>query len=157
MSARPFRQPLRNPASGLPDPATRPEFYARIRTKRLVAWIIDMVLIAALSALLVPFTAFTALFFFPFFMLVTGFVYRWFSLATASATGGMVLMGVQLRDSEGYRLRSSTALWHTLGYSVSVAMTPLQLLSVGLMCITDRRQGLTDLVLGTTAINRPLR
>lgn len=64
---------------GLPDPSTHADFYAGIRTKRLIAWVLDMVLIAVLSSLLLPFTAFAALFFFPFFMLVIGFFYRWFT------------------------------------------------------------------------------
>ena len=142
---------------GLPDPSAHADFYAGIRTKRLIAWVLDMVLIAVLSSLLLPFTAFAALFFFPFFMLVIGFFYRWFTLTAGSATWGMALMAIQLRDGDGYKLSGSTAFWHTLGYSVSIAMAPLQLVSVGLMCVTERRQGLTDLILNTAAINRPLR
>ena len=142
---------------GLPDPSTQADFYAGIRTKRLIAWVLDMVLIAVLSSLLLPFTAFAALFFFPFFMLVIGFFYRWFTLTAGSATWGMALMAIQLRDGDGYKLSGSTAFWHTVGYSVSIAMAPLQLVSVGLMCVTERRQGLTDLILNTAAINRPLR
>lgn len=69
----------------------------------------------------------------------------------------MALMAIQLRDRDGYKLSGSTAFWHTVGYSVSIAMAPLQLVSVGLMCVTERRQGLTDLILNTAAINRPLR
>jgi uncharacterized RDD family membrane protein YckC len=142
---------------GLPDPASRADFYAGIRTKRLIAWVLDMVLIAILSSILLPFTAFAALFFFPFFMLVIGFFYRWFTLSAGSATWGMALMGVQIRDGDGYKLSGSLAFWHTVGYSVSIAMAPLQLVSVGLMCVTDRRQGLSDLILNTAAINRPGR
>lgn len=145
-----------NPYSpGLPDARARADFYAGIRTKRLIAWVLDVVLIAVLSAILLPFTAFSALFFFPFFMLVIGFFYRWFTITAGSATWGMVLMAIQLRDGDGYKLSGSLAFWHTVGYSVSVAMAPLQLVSVGLMCVTDRRQGLTDLILNTAAINRP--
>lgn len=144
-------------AQGLPDPSQRAEFYQGIRTKRLIAWVLDMVVIAALSAILLPFTAFAALFFFPFFMLVIGFFYRWFTLASGSATWGMALMAIQLRDGDGDRLSGSTAFWHTVGYSLSIAIAPLQLISVVMMCVTERRQGLTDVILNTAAINRPLR
>jgi uncharacterized RDD family membrane protein YckC len=153
MTARSFTD--RSFAQGLPDPALRGDFYAGVRTKRLVAWVLDTILIALVSAILVPFTAFTALFFFPVFMLVIGFFYRWFSLSAGSATWGMALMAIQLRESDGHKLSSSTAFWHTVGYSVSIAMAPLQLISVIMMCVTDRRQGLTDLILNTAAINRP--
>ena len=142
-------------ATGLPDPSLRADFYAGIRTKRLVAWVFDVVLIGVISAILVPFTAFAALFFFPFFMLVIGFFYRWFTLSAGSATWGMALMAVQLREGDGHKLSGSTAFWHTVGYSVSIVVAPLQLISVIMMCVTDRRQGLTDLILNTAAINRP--
>ena len=142
-------------AQGLPDPQTRADFYAGIRTKRLIAWVFDVVLIGVISAILVPFTAFAALFFFPFFMLVIGFFYRWFTLSAGSATWGMALMAVQLREGDGHKLSGSTAFWHTVGYSVSIVVAPMQLISVIMMCVTDRRQGLTDLILNTAAINRP--
>ncbi len=144
-------------SQGLPDPSSRADFYAGIRTKRLIAWVIDMVLIGILSAILLPFTAFAALFFFPVFMLVIGFFYRWFTLSAGSATWGMALMAIQLRDADGYKLSASTAFWHTVGYSASVAIAPLQLISVVMMCVTARRQGLTDMILNTAAINRPGR
>jgi hypothetical protein len=34
-------------------------------------------------------------------------------------------------------------------------MAPLQLISMILMLVTERGQGLTDVILGTTALNRP--
>jgi uncharacterized RDD family membrane protein YckC len=140
---------------GLPDPVTEAAFYDGVTFKRAIAWLVDVVLIAVISALVVPFTAFTALFFFPFLMLVLGFLYRWATLAGGSATWGMRLMGIEIRERDGQRLTGTTALLHTLGYSVSVAMAPLQLISVVLMVVGGRGQGLTDMVLGTAAINRP--
>jgi len=74
---------------GLPDPHRSAEFYDGIPTKRLLAWVVDTVLIGLVSVLVLPFTAFTALFFFPALMLVVGFAYRWFTLAGGSATWGM--------------------------------------------------------------------
>ena len=141
--------------TGLPDPTRNAGFYAGVPFKRAVAWVFDMVLIGVLAALIVPFTAFTGLFFFPFLMLVVGFFYRWFTLSGGSATWGMRLMSIELREADGGRFSSQTALLHTLGYSVSVAMAPLQLISVILMLVTERGQGLTDVILGTTALNRP--
>jgi len=140
---------------GLPDPATKPQFYEGVLLKRAAAWGIDVVLIGVLCVIAVPFTAFTALFFFPFLMLVVGFFYRWFTIANKSSTWGMRLMGIELRDHDGLRLQSGTALAHTAGYTFSVAMAPLQLISILLMIVTDRKQGLIDHLLGTTAINRP--
>ncbi|MGJ8558402.1 MAG: RDD family protein, partial [Sulfitobacter geojensis] len=41
-----------------------------------------------------------------------------------------------------------------LGYSVSFAIPVLQLISIVLMLTSARRQGLTDMVLGTVALNK---
>jgi len=143
------------PLTALPDPVRSPEFYSSVPFKRAMAWVLDTIIIAVMSALIVPFTAFTGLLFFPVLMLFVGFLYRWFSLSSGSATWGMRLMAIEIRGAWGQRLDSQTALLHTLGYSVSVAMAPLQLISVLFMGLSARGQGLTDMALNTTAINRP--
>ena len=134
--------------------STDPALYDGVPLKRGIAWVFDMILIAFLCALVLPFTAFTGIFFFPFLMLVIGFIYRWLTIASGSATWGMQIMGITLCDHRGAPLSSSLALAHTLGYSISVAVFPLQLISVILMLFTARGQGLTDSLLGTFAINR---
>lgn len=138
----------------LPDPDRQPEFYADIPAKRLVAWLIDVVLVAVLCLLVLPFTAFTGLFFFPFLMLAVGLAYRVLTIAGGSATWGMRLMAIELRDRRGERLDGGQALLHTLGYTVSIAMPLLQMISVVLMLTGARRQGLTDHLLGTVMLNR---
>jgi uncharacterized RDD family membrane protein YckC len=86
---------------------------------------------------------------------MVGFLYRWATLATGSATWGMRLMAITLRDRDGDRLDPATAFAHVMGYTVSMALFPLQLASIAVMFALGRGQGLTDLVLGTAAINRP--
>ncbi|HSG55282.1 MAG TPA: RDD family protein, partial [Paracoccaceae bacterium] len=46
------------------------------------------------------------------------------------------------------------AVAHTLGLSISFAMPLLQVVSIILMLTTARKQGLTDHLLGTVALNR---
>ncbi|WP_210527542.1 RDD family protein [Rubellimicrobium arenae] len=140
---------------GLPDPAREPEFYAGVTTKRGLAWIVDAAVTFFFCLLALPFTAFTALFWWPVLWLIVGFLYRWATLAGGSGTWGMRLMAITLRDRNGQRLDPFTAFLHVLGYSVSVAAFPLQLISIALMIGLGRGQGLTDLLLGTAAINRP--
>ncbi len=142
-------------AGGLPDPHLLPEFYDGVVAKRALAWVVDVVLVFLLCLVVLPFTAFLGLFFFPALMLVTGFLYRWATIAARSATLGMRLMAIELRDAEGLRLTGQAAFLHTLGYTVSLTVAPLQLISILMMLLTERRQGLTDHVLGTAAINRP--
>lgn len=139
---------------GLPDPDTSPEFYDGVPTKRFVAWIVDVIVIGILTGLIVPFTAFTALFFLPLLYLVISFLYRWTTLARGSATLGMRFMSIEIRNRMGERLDGGTAALHTLGYMISVAAAPAQLVSIVLMLISSRGQGLTDHIIGTAAINR---
>ncbi len=142
---------------GLPDPDREAEFYADVPLKRFIAWIVDAVLIGVLTAIVVPFTAFTGLFFLPFLFLVIGYFYRWFTIAARSATPGMRLAAIEFRTAQGERFDSGMAALHTLGYSVSVSVFPLQLVSILLMLISARRQGLTDHILGTAVLNRSAR
>ena len=141
----------------LPDPDHQAEFYADVPVKRALAWIFDTILIAILTALVVPFTLFTALFFLPVLYLAISFVYRVVALARKSATPGMRLMAIEFRDRTGARFDLGTAFLHTLGYTLTVSTLLPQILSAVLMLTTARGQGLTDMVLGTVAINRPAR
>ncbi len=139
--------------TGLPDPDTHPEFYDDVPVKRLMAWVVDVVLIAIATAAISVFTLFLAPLFLPLF-LVVGFLYRWMTVSGGSATLGMRLMAIELRGADGERLDGLTAFLHVAGYTVSVITFPLQLISIVLILTTARKQGLTDMVLGTAAINR---
>ncbi len=145
---------MTEPHWGLPDPDLSPEFYADVPLKRFVAWVVDCIVIALLTAVAVPFTAFTGLFYLPVLFLLIGFFYRWLTIAARSATPGMRLAAVEFRTAEGGRFESGAAFLHTLGYTVSVSIFPLQLVSIVLMLTSARRQGLTDHLLGTAALNR---
>lgn len=138
----------------LADPIRQPEFYASVAPKRAIAWIIDNVLIALICVIILPFTAFAGIFFFPFLMLVIGFAYRVVTLARGSATWGMRMMSIEFRNADATRFDLATAFWHTVGYSVSWSIFPLQVISAVLMLTSARGQGLTDHVLGTAALNR---
>lgn len=138
----------------LPDPDMQPEFYRAVPAKRLLAWVIDAILITVLVVVAIPFTAFTGFFFMPVLFLVLGFAYRYATIALGSATWGMRFAGVELRDAYGARLDGSLAFLHTLGYTISVAIPVLQVISIVLMLTSARGQGLTDHFLGTVALNR---
>jgi len=138
----------------LPDPDRHAAFYDGVVLKRALAWGVDTILVTLLVALITLFTAFTALFFLPVLWLTVGFVYRWVTLSGRSATWGMRLLGIELLDRTGMRFDAATAFAHTLGYTLSMAFVLPQVISVGLMCLSRRGQGLTDMVLGSVAINK---
>ena len=142
---------------GLPDPDREAEFYQDIPTKRFFAWMIDTLLTGLLTLLIVPFTAFTALFFLPLLYVTVNFIYRVVSISRHSATPGMRLVSIELRTGNGERFDFATALLHTIGYVISVSMVIIQLVSIGFMLTSSRAQGLTDIALGTAAVNRAAR
>ena len=137
-----------------PDPAFQPEFYAGIPTKRLLAWVIDTIVIFALMVPALLMTFLTGLFFLPLLYLFVGFLYRVATLTGGSATLGMRMMSMELRDQHGARFDFGQAFLHTLGYTLSWAFMPAQLVSIVLMLTTERAQGLTDIFMGSVAINR---
>ncbi len=145
---------MTDPHWGLPDPDGKPEFYADVPVKRLIAWAVDSILIALICAVIVPFTAFTALFFLPFLFLVVGLIYRIATLAGRSATPGMRLMAIEFRTFDGKRFDLGMAAVHTVLYTVSVSMVFPQIISIILMLTSARAQGLSDHFLGTAALNR---
>jgi len=141
----------------LPDPDHQAGFYADVPIKRALAWVVDAILIAIMTMVVVPFTLFLSLFFLPLLYLTISFLYRTISLARNSATPGMRLMAIEFRDRTGAKFDPGTAFLHTLGYTLTISTLLPQLLSMGLMLTTARGQGLSDLVLGTVAINKPAR
>lgn len=138
----------------IPDPVTQPEFYDDVPSKRAIAWVIDSVLVLALCLLILPFTAFLALFFLPLLWWTVSFAYRVITISNRSATWGMLVMSIEFRTQKGDHFDVSMALKHTAGYSFSILFLLLQLISIITILSTERRQSLVDLMLGTVAINR---
>lgn len=141
----------------IPDPVSQPDFYADVPTKRLIAWGVDTCLVLVICLLILPFTAFTGIFFFPLLFMTVSFIYRVITIARSSATWGMRLTAIEFRTAQGDRFDLSMAFLHTLGYSISWGFTFLQIISVILMASSARGQGLSDHVLGTVALNRRAR
>lgn len=144
---------------GLPDRDLDAQFYEGVALKRLWAWIADFIVIFALSAVAVVVfgvgTLGLGFFAAPLVAMVTGFVYRWFTISQKSATWGMRLVGIEFRNHAGERFDSQNAAIHTALFSVAVMSGIGQLISVILMIGTSRGQGLHDMVMGSAAINRP--
>ncbi len=137
-----------------PDPHAQPDFYKDVPLKRLLAWVVDACVTLLACIVVLPFTAFTGIFFFPLLFLVVGFAYRTVTIANSSATWGMRLFAIELRQSDGSRMDAASAAAHTFGYTLSWMVPVFQLISIVMMAATERGQGLSDQVLGTVMINR---
>lgn len=142
--------------SGLPDPVHDLQFYSGVPVKRLLAWLIDTLIVAALLFAIVIFSVgIGALFLIPLWM-VLNFFYRVYFLNEGSATLGMRMFGIEIRNAQGDRLKLDQAMWHT-GLHIVFAISWLLLFGSGLMMLINQRgQGLHDYLIGTTAINRPV-
>jgi len=137
-----------------PDPIHQPEFYDSVPSKRLLAWVIDTAVIVVLTIGVAFLTFGLGFFVFLGLMVMVGLAYRVVTLANSSATWGMKVAAIELRDAQGDRFNLTLAVLHTLGFYISFSALPIQVISIVLMLTTERKQGLTDMLLGTFAINK---
>jgi uncharacterized RDD family membrane protein YckC len=77
------------------------------------------------------------------------------SISRFSATPGMRLMNIELRNRDGRALESSEAALHTISYVISMAFIIPQLITMALMVLSPKGQGLHDMFVGATVINSP--
>jgi uncharacterized RDD family membrane protein YckC len=144
------------------DPATRPELFRGVLTRRFLAFLIDLIVLFMPVALGVIFIALFGLITlglgWMLFWLVSPLSAIWAILyygltlgGPHSATLGMRVMDLQLRTWTGEPGYFVLGAVHAILYWISVSvLTPLVLL-VGLF--NRRRQLLHDLALGTVIIN----
>lgn len=141
------------------DPRLYPELFASVRTRRIFAFLIDVVLILLL-------TGAAALFVFVLGVLTLGlgwllFAVLWPGVAilyylvafagSGSATPGMRAMGLELRLWYGARAYALLGVMHAVLFYVSVTvLTPLVLL---VSLFSERGRLLHDFVLGTVVVD----
>lgn len=145
-----------------PDPHLDAQFYDGVPARRLVAFCIDaaVVLVLWLVVLLLGavLTVVTLGIGAPLAVLAasaTDFLYRWLLLAEGSATLGMRLTGIEIRNAAGGRLDPVTAFLHVGGFYVSLIFLPLLVIGWIMMAASPHRRLLHDAILGTVVINRP--
>lgn len=141
--------------SGLPDPDLDRQFYSGVRLKRFFAWVIDALIILAISFAIVVLTLGIAAFFWFFVTLMVSFLYRTTLLRRSSATLGMQALGIELRNAQGDKLDGAQSAWHVVMYLAMLAFFMFGLISVVMIIMTKRAQGLHDVFLGTAVINSP--
>jgi len=138
----------------LPDPALHPEVYEDLIVKRLLAWMVDALVIVALVFVAVLVTVFIALFFLPVIALAISIGYRWIMLSRYGATLGMMLAAIHLRHLDGRAPDPVVCFMHAAIFSLGMFFVVPQIISIALMFSTGYRQGLNDVILRTTLINR---
>jgi uncharacterized RDD family membrane protein YckC len=148
------------------DPATQPELFEGVLTRRVLAFFIDVVMIS------LP-LLFLAIFFFMFGLVTLGlgwflfFFYGPISViwalvyygltfgSAASATIGMRMVDLEMRTWYGAPCYFVLGAVHAIGYWLSVSfLTPFILL---VALFNDRRRLLHDMLVGTIVINSAAR
>ena len=142
--------------TGLPDPEMDSQFYENVPTRRLVAWVFDGIITFGMAFLISVLTIGLGFFIFPFIWLVVGLIYRTFTIANKSSTWGMRMVGIEFRDKNGQKLSTGLALAHTLIFTIGTGFFVVQIVSIVLILTSRYGQSVQDMILGTTAINRPL-
>ncbi|RWK33149.1 RDD family protein [Mesorhizobium sp.] len=129
--------------------------YDGVRTRRVLAFIIDYCIVALLTipfAILVFFLGILTLglgwMLFSILVPAVAILYIWNTLgSTDQATTGMKMMGIRLDRLDGTRIDGLTAVVHSvLFWAGNVILTPLILL---VSLFADRKRTLHDLLLGT--------
>jgi uncharacterized RDD family membrane protein YckC len=148
------------------DPATMPELFEDVLPRRVMAFLLDLVILAipiALAAMfIVVFGVVTLGLGFLLFALLTPAAVIWalcyyaFTLGgAASATIGMRVMDLEMRTWYGAPAYALLGAVHAVVFWITIsALTPLVLL---VALINERRRTLHDILVGTIVINNPAR
>lgn len=146
----------------LPDPEHDAQFYDGVPGRRAAAFLIDTVLLLIADLAIWVVLGILGVLTFGLgwvliapAILITGFLYRWGFLAHWSATPGMYITGLQIRGPDGRRLNGVQAFVHTFGFYVTLISIILLLISAGFSLANPRGRMFHDLLIGSTAINRP--
>ncbi|MEJ0076541.1 MAG: RDD family protein [Alphaproteobacteria bacterium] len=148
------------------DPATQPELFEGVLARRVVAFLIDVIIIAVplilLALFMAVFTVFTlglgAFIFLLYGPIATIWALVYYGLTSgsaASATIGMRMVDLEMRTWYGAPCYFVLGAVHAVGYWLTVTfLTPFILL---VALFNDRRRLLHDMLVGTIVINNPAR
>ena len=139
-------------------PATHPDRYDGVRSRRVFAFLIDaavvlflMLVASLLIGALGIFTLGLGWFLFPLIWPVVPIIYSVLTVGGRhSATPGMRFAGIEMRTTGGEPMTPLLALLHALGFWFTVTLLTPFILVVALL--NGRKQLLHDLALGTVAV-----
>lgn len=146
--------------SALPDPATAPELFEGVLTRRVFAFIIDLIVMGAiilavsLVGLIAGFLTF-GLAWMAMFLVVPATIVLYYGATLGSsrrATVGMQMMDIVLTPTRGQPLDGWMAIIHAGVFWLTTWISwPL---SLAFVLFTPRRQMIHDLVVGTLMVRR---
>lgn len=142
-----------------PLPSSAPQLYSGIVVRRCIAYLIDVLIIAALGLCLGFALSIVGVLSFgllsPLAVIVMALwplLYHSFFIATRGATPGMRCFGLELRDWSGKRVEPFQAVLVVVLFYVSVSLTAWLVLLVVLF--NDRGRALHDILASTLMVRR---
>jgi uncharacterized RDD family membrane protein YckC len=147
-------------SDNLPDPATNPELFDGVLTRRVMAFLVDMVIVGVALGVVTIIGTIIGFLTFGLGWLVTLVVrpvifvgYYAMSLGSpARATIGMQMMDLVLTPTRGQPLDGPVAFVHTLLFWITAWIAwPISLI---VALFTPRRQMVHDLIAGTLMVRR---
>jgi len=133
------------------------ERFEGVLFRRIIAFLVDCVLIAILMIPFLVFTLLLAILTFGLLVIPVGgvltfFYFMLFTGGAKSATPGMRLMGIELRDARGGRPDLLQAGIRTLVFMASNAVLPVIICAIALFDL--RRRTLHDMLTSTVVVRR---
>ncbi len=138
----------------LPDPEVQPEFYQDVPLKRALAWLVDLLVTLVLTLVALALTLFIATLFLPLFYVVVSIAYRTVMLSRYGATLGMMMTALKWRGLDGRAPDPMTAFAYSAIHAGQWAVVPVQIASIVMILVTPYRQGVNDMMTGTTMLHR---
>lgn len=143
----------------LPKPDTSPELFEGVLLRRVIAFFIDSVILTIaiiVSAVVLGILGILTfgLAWLGYFILVPGVLFAYYVATLGSparATIGMQVMDIVLTPTRSKPLDGGLAVLHPIAGWIAQALTPLVLI---VPLLTQRRQMLHDLVVGTLMVRR---
>jgi uncharacterized RDD family membrane protein YckC len=137
-----------------PDPMTHPELFDGVMFRRIIAYLIDVIILSGTVLFLWFLVVMTLGLLGPIAALITPVIplaYHSLLIGGAnSATIGMRMMGIEVRRLDGGRPELVQALLQTLLFYATLALTGFLLIAA---LFNDRRRCLHDWLSGTLTVN----
>ncbi|MEM6710860.1 MAG: RDD family protein [Pseudomonadota bacterium] len=143
------------------DPKREPWLFDGVRTRRILAFVFDLVILSILVVIAGTVTLFLGLptfglawLLYPILLPVIAMGYIGVTMGgAASATPGMQAMGIEMRLWHGARMNGLLAIIHALVFYFTLGTGLLWAIILGASVFSPTKRCLHDVLLGTVAIN----
>lgn len=147
------------------DPVAQPWLFDGVRTRRIFAFLLDLVVLSIFTVIAGVFIGFLGILtlglgwlLYPILLPIIAVAYIGLTMGgPKSATPGMQAMGIQMRLWHGGPMYGLIAIVHALAFYFSMGTGILGFVLIGASLFSSTKRCLHDVLLGTVVINAPER